>query len=103
MAIPVDEMQSDFGALFSSPLGRRVLQAICQEAGVFDAPVGLSTEELRDKNGARALALDICNLAGAMPEVPGSGGAPVPDLPGEALHGPRADDEGDDEGDEAPT
>lgn len=67
-----EEMAKDVRAIFGTPEGRSVLQQILDYAGNNEAPGRLEASELWMRQGARALALDLAVMAGALPEVPGS-------------------------------
>lgn len=95
-----EEMAKDVRALFGSPEGRSVLQQILEYAGNNEAPGHLGTNELWMRQGARGLALDLCVMAGVLPEVPGSTYVrPVPSRADTALEG-RPPPEGESDEDE---
>lgn len=85
--IDLEEFTKDCRALFATPLGRDVLQGMLEYAGNNEAGHGLPNEELRERHGARALALDIATMAGVLPEIPGSKVARAPVRHDTALDG----------------
>lgn len=98
MMLDQEQFEKDCKALFGTPLGRNVLQQILVHASNLDAPGHIRTEELWMRQGARGLALDLCLLAGALPEVPGSNVIVEPPRHDTALEGappPEGDHDSD--------